>query len=68
MRCRICDTSLYGLSLYRPDERYHSHSFKTLENGDVLCDECYNEGEEVLDNWNFEDTEREEDDGAFEYE
>lgn len=68
MRCRICDTSQQGLSLFRPDGHYHSTQFHQLPDGDVLCDECFQEGEEVLDMWNLEQTLSEEEDGAFDYE
>ncbi len=66
MRCRICDVSSMGLSDYRTD-RVHAGHFHTLPSGDVLCDECYYEGEEVLSDFALEDTEREEEDGAFDY-
>lgn len=68
MRCSCCDASDVGLSNYRPDGRYSAQKFHPLPDGSAMCDECYYEGEEVLDMYNLEETLKDEEDGAFEYE
>ena len=66
MRCVCCDGSDVGLSDYL-FQNPHRHSFK-LVGQDYYCNECYLSGEEVLDEWQDEENQREEEDGAFEYE
>ena len=67
MRCIVCDASDTGLSTYRPDGNYLAKRFHETHDG-TYCSECYQFGEEVLEDWYLEETEKEEDDGAFEYE
>ena len=66
MRCVVCDGSDVGLSDYL-FRNPHRHSFH-LVGQDYYCNECYLSGEEVLDEWQDEENQREEEDGAFEYE
>ena len=40
MRCRICDNSDVGLSMYRPDHGYSTHYVKTGP-VDYICAACY---------------------------
>ena len=66
MRCYICDVSDVGLSDFRPDGKSHAHSFYNTAKG-CVCEECYESGEEVLQDF-YEQDEDEEAEGAFEYE
>ena len=65
-RCVICDASSSGLSMYRPDGKYTAHKFHQMDDGDFICNECYEEHKDVEYDFNLEDS-LEEDGDAFEY-
>lgn len=66
-RCYVCDVSDVGLSDYRPDGKKHSVHFYQTPNG-CMCEECYDGGEEVMQDFYDQDLESEEQEEAFEYE
>lgn len=65
-RCIYCDASSTGLSYYNLDRPFAKHFHET--NDGFICDDCWEAGEEVLDDWHFEETMNEEEESAFEYE
>ena len=66
MRCYVCDVSDVGLSNYRPDGKSHSNHFYQTPKG-CMCEECYDGGEEVTQDFYEQDLEQEELDEAYEY-
>lgn len=59
-RCYICDKQSEGLSDYNPMEFFFDYNFHDMPNGDYICDECYDSGQEALSE--FEDEEEKKDD------
>ena len=67
MRCRFCDVSDVGLSDYRADGKSHSKTFHQINSLDFVCSECYESGEEVMQEFYELDLEEEELEDAFDY-
>lgn len=64
MRCVICDASDVGMSLFN-DKKLGKHYHDTPEG--IFCSSCFDSGEDILDEWNFEQTMEEEEESAFDY-
>ena len=70
MRCIICDASDQGLSSFRADGRVYTTKFYTIQRTGFeaeICDECYQESEFVLDEFNDDDLENEEGDDPYDF-
>lgn len=65
-RCIYCDASSTGMSMFNLERPFAKHFHET--NDGFACSDCWEAGEEVLDDWNFEETMNEEEESAFEYE
>lgn len=69
MRCICCDRSDQGLSMFRPDGRYHATRFSTdPHTGFDYCSECNESYSEVMEDFFDEDLIEEEQEEAFDYE
>lgn len=50
MRCKICDVSDVGLSLFRPDHSFSTNFIKDRHNPlDFVCSSCFNDLYDDLD-------------------
>lgn len=65
MRCVCCDASDVGLSYMNHDKPLAKHFHETSDG--FFCSDCYMSGEDVLDEWNFEQTMEEEEESAYDY-
>ena len=63
MRCIICDAETSGMTLFNPVHR-HRKFYDTPSGG--ICEECYDESNEVMQDFYESDLESEGND-AFEY-